>query len=141
MLSKVIRVVTHAPHLAQPAVLPPAVMAVKPAHTSPLTKAGRLMQALRNWKRAGMHVTPKALRRRRLGPEGCAGCGYWDPKGNLGWGECRGPGCGCTQFKAWMLDQTCPHPDGSRWPAAQPSTFAAVSPGMAGENPGQTPGR
>lgn len=120
-MSKIIKVVTHAPHLAVPLEQPQSVVPVMVMEqASPLTKAGRLLRAMHNWKKAGMPRASKELRRRRLGPQGCAGCPYWKPEGNFGFGECRAPGCGCSQFKAWLLNETCPHPDGSRWPVMQP---------------------
>jgi len=88
----------------------------------PITKFKRLMVALKHWRKAGLKLTPRSMRKAR--DAACAVCPYWDPKGNWGWGECLAPGCGCTRFKQYLLSSTCPHPDGSRWPQMQPPAAA-----------------
>jgi hypothetical protein len=116
------RIIIHAPHLTRgwrpPAQAPGAPPPLPPSYerAGPVTKAGRLLQALRDWNRAGRPIAPKALRKGRLA--GCAVCEYWDSFDNCGLGECHAPGCGCTRLKAWLLTSKCPHPAGSRWPAS-----------------------
>jgi hypothetical protein len=94
--------------------MPPGFVPSRPP-PSIFTKIGHLLAALRRWHKEGRPITPRALRRRRLGSLGCEGCEFWAAKGNWGWGACTIK-CNCTKFKAWLLTETCPHPSGSRWP-------------------------
>jgi len=84
-------------------------------------KARHLIRALARWHKEGRPVTPKPLRQSRLavciGGQDRPPCPYWNTAGNLGFGECQAPGCGCTKFKAWLLTERCTHPEGSKWPA------------------------
>lgn len=79
-----------------------------------IKKGKILLRALRSWVSAGLPIAPPVTRKARL--SACAGCDLWNPEGNMGFGECKHPSCGCSQFKAWLLTETCPHPKGSRWP-------------------------
>lgn len=47
----------------------------------------------------------------------CASCEYWSSMGNLGFGECRHPQCGCTRFKQFLATETCPM---GKWPELSP---------------------
>ena len=38
----------------------------------------------------------------------CRGCEYWNEGGNVGLGECKHPGCGCTRFKQGLATESCP---------------------------------
>ena len=112
--------VTRTITIHRPDMLPPEPEPEKPVPVAErptiLTKARCLIVAMTHWKRAGMPMASKAVRKARLGPNGCGGCELWKPEGNFGFGECGAPGCGCSQFKAWLLTEKCPHPAGSRWP-------------------------
>lgn len=44
----------------------------------------------------------------------CRACTYWNEGGNIGLGECKHPGCGCTRFKHGLATETCPI---GKWPA------------------------
>lgn len=116
MRATIISEVIHAPHLQFKPLLPeqPQQPAVVAQHPSIATKAFRLLLAMRQWQRNGWKRAPVLLRRERQAI--CKACELYDHKRNFGLGECGAPGCGCTDFKAWILDQTCPHPKGSRWP-------------------------
>ncbi len=71
------------------------------------TKMRRLRQELTTWAKAGAVIVPKEVRRERLAI--CSACSYYDPKGNLGLGECKFPGCGCSRVKAALATSKCPH--------------------------------
>lgn len=79
-----------------------------------LTKAQRLRKELGQWLKAGAPMAPRGLRKARMAA--CNACELWDAQGNLGMGQCRAPGCGCTKAKTALLTSYCPHPKGSRWP-------------------------
>lgn len=111
------KMVIHAPHLNVPIEPDPAApQTVLPPReeASVIRKGLRLLVALHGWQRSGLKITPKPVR--DLRQTACAGCGYYNPAGNFGFGECAAPGCGCTKFKIWLLSEKCPHPIGSRWP-------------------------
>lgn len=38
----------------------------------------------------------------------CRACDLWNEGGNVGLGECKHPGCGCTRFKHGLATETCP---------------------------------
>lgn len=90
--------------------LAPRALPAQPAATVPspgvLTKGRRLMMAFRRWNREGRKLSTRDVRRQRKTI--CDACPYWNAKGNLGLGECRAPGCGCTRAKVWLASETCP---------------------------------
>ena len=69
-------------------------------------KLGNLRRSLRRWAAAGCPLAPRSVRRVRGAI--CAACPHWSGLGNLGLGECRAPGCGCTRAKAWLATEACP---------------------------------
>lgn len=77
------------------------------------TKAVRLAVAAANWVAHGAKLVTSDEKKRREGI--CALCPYWKPDGNLGFGECGAPGCGCTKGKLWLDTSRCTHPQGPRW--------------------------
>ena len=88
----------HRPDLWEP---------VAPESPPIITKVHRLADELGRWRAAGMPVAARAVRiaRRSI----CeAPCKYWSAHGNLGMGECRAPGCGCTRAKRWLATAECP---------------------------------
>jgi len=124
--AKIISVVVHAPHLAkisdsarQKIYAAARVNAVKnanlppPENTKLITKLGRAKNDLKVWNAAGRPIASKAVRAQRLAA--CKACAYFNPKGNLLFGECKAPGCGCTRAKLFLLTAKCPYPGGSRW--------------------------
>jgi hypothetical protein len=111
-MTKIISIVTHAPHLDLP---PPMSEPMPPNYTPPpIRKFVRLLRALKEWQRQGRPLTPKREREKRTAA--CEACELFRPEGNWGFGECGAPGCGCTNFKRWLATEKCPHPNGSRWP-------------------------
>lgn len=76
------------------------------------TKLRRLVKELKIWRRAGLPVSGRWVRQARAAA--CAACSYWSATGNLGLGECRAPGCGCTRGKRWLATAKCPL---NKWPA------------------------
>lgn len=38
----------------------------------------------------------------------CRTCFYWDEKGNLGFGKCKHPKCGCSKAKHLLEISSCP---------------------------------
>jgi hypothetical protein len=38
----------------------------------------------------------------------CRACRHWKENGNLGFGECSHPQCGCTRFKHGLATEKCP---------------------------------
>ena len=100
-----------------PAPREPSAALPRPEHASVLTKVQRLRRELRNWRRAGYPLTPRAERKRRDAI--CAACEYFNKGGNLGLGECLAPGCGCTRAKTWLATSRCPLPE-PKWRAVQP---------------------
>jgi hypothetical protein len=96
-----------APELRAKGVLPPEpVIAPAPEAASFATKAGRLLREGRAWMRAGLPIADKATRTARLAV--CAQCQYYNAAGNLGLGECKAPGCGCTRVKLALATSKCP---------------------------------
>lgn len=81
---------------------------------SVITKFSRLRKEVSAWLRAGAPLVSRIVRKARL--SACCGCEYHSPSGNLGMGECRYPGCGCTRIKAALATSRCPA-NPSRWPA------------------------
>lgn len=77
-----------------------------------VAKLGRLLRSLRRWQAAGRPLAPRPVRRARAAI--CGACEHWNPGGNLGLGECRAPGCGCTRAKWWLATEACPL---GKWPA------------------------
>lgn len=81
-------------------------------NASIMTKAGRLKKEVGAWLRSGAKIAPKEIRIERLsvcaGSDGKPKCPYYFPDGNLGLGECKAPGCGCTRVKVWLMSSTCP---------------------------------
>lgn len=75
-------------------------------------KAVTLLTAVRRWQAAGFPLAPGRVRRVRGAI--CAACPYWAGSGNLGFGECRAPGCGCTRAKIWLATEACPL---GKWPS------------------------
>ena len=110
-MSKIIRIVTHAPHLDIPPVMPEGGVYQS---VPPLTKFVRLLRAVREWNRQGRPITPKPILILRTAA--CESCELYNKDGNWGLGECRAPGCNCTRVKRWLANEKCPHPNGPRWP-------------------------
>lgn len=71
-----------------------------------LVKIGRLKTELKVWARNGLPLATGAVRKARLAV--CASCEYYNPRGNLGMGECKAPGCGCSRIKAALATSKCP---------------------------------
>lgn len=92
-----------------------------PERAGLLTKAGRLRHELTTWAKAGMPLVPRAVRQERL-QRGCQLCPYYNAVGNLGMGECKHPGCGCTRVKLALATSRCPAqpPKWAAWAAARP---------------------
>jgi hypothetical protein len=74
-------------------------------------KARNLAAALTRWARARFPLADRWQRRRRRAA--CLACDAWRPTGNLGFGECSDPRCGCTKLKRWLATETCPR---GKWP-------------------------
>lgn len=96
------KLIVHRPDLHPPVPLPPGATVATPA----AVKLGNLRRALRRWQAAGCPLAPRPVRRVRGAI--CSACPYWAGLGNLGLGECRAPGCGCTRAKAWLATEACP---------------------------------
>lgn len=98
-------IIIHRPDLdlplAEPARCPPA--AIK---TPVAMKIANLRHAMRRWLANGLRIAPSAIRKERAAI--CRMCPHWNPAGNLGLGECRAPGCGCTRAKIWLASESCP---------------------------------
>lgn len=79
-----------------------------PAFTSPRPgdKALSLLVAMRRWTHAGCPLAPGRVRKIRSAI--CSACHHWSGLGNIGLGECRAPGCGCTRAKVWLATEACP---------------------------------
>ena len=92
----------------------------KPERASVVTKAGRLRRELTAWLKRGAPLVPKEVRQARLAI--CRACEYYDAAGNLGLGECRFPGCGCTRVKAALATSRCPHKPAKWAPWVPPET-------------------
>lgn len=111
------RLIVHRPDLEGIPLLPaPAAPVASPA----AVKLGHLRRSLRRWQAAGFPLTPRPVRRERGAI--CAACEHWYPGGNLGLGECRAPGCGCTRAKWWLATEACPL---GKWVAIATSPAAA----------------
>ncbi len=95
------RLIVHRPDLHDPVATPAATAATPSA-----VKIGNLRRALRRWQQSGFKLTPSSERKTRSSI--CAACPHWDDAGNLGLGECRAPGCGCTRAKVWLATERCP---------------------------------
>jgi hypothetical protein len=109
--------------------VPPAAAVAKPApapeRVSVLTKLQRLRRELRVWAKAGAPMAPREIRQQRAAI--CAACTYWHATGNLGLGECRYPGCGCTRAKVALATSRCPAVP-PKWGAMQDAKRAAAAP-------------
>lgn len=92
----------------------PAVGPEIPAEPSTLELAANFAGAVGRWSKAGFPTVSAETYAARS--EACDACRFWDAKARLGLGKCGAPGCGCTSLKRWLATETCPHPDGSRWP-------------------------
>lgn len=77
-----------------------------PELASPMTKLRRLRREVWAWAQAGLPRASRQERQRRLAI--CQACQYYAPTGNLGLGECRAPGCGCTRAKLALATSQCP---------------------------------
>lgn len=110
----IVQVITHAPHLTR-AGRPkqPDRPAVKRESPPPLTKAKRATIELWAWARRGAPLASREQRKARQAA--CEACEFYKATGNLGFGECGAPGCGCSRAKTWLLTAKCPHPNGPRW--------------------------
>jgi len=75
-------------------------------------KARRLAAALVRWARGGFGLVERRARAQRRAA--CEACDLYRPSGNLGFGECRHPACGCTRLKRWLPGERCP---AGKWPA------------------------
>lgn len=124
MIVKTVRTISPHPDLvalqAEKARRDAAIVAGEaPAPESPsvMTKLRRLKGELSTWARNGAQLVPRDVRRQRLVI--CQACRYYDPVGNLGLGQCRYPGCGCTRGKLWLATSVCPHKP-PKWPAWRP---------------------
>ena len=97
------KLIVHRPDLHDPVEsTTPVVAVVSPG----ATKIRNLRVALRRWRGSGFAMTPG--RERRIRSAICAVCPHWHGLGNLGLGECRAPGCGCTRAKIWLATEACP---------------------------------
>ena len=74
--------------------------------TPAATKLRNLKLALRRWVGSGCALAPS--RERKIRSAICSACPHWYGLGNLGLGECRAPGCGCTRAKVWLATERCP---------------------------------
>lgn len=110
-MSRIIEVITHAPHLTRAG--RPAQPVVKRESPPPMTKAKRATKELWLWARQGAPIAPRERRKARQAA--CDACPFYKATGNLGFGECGAPGCGCSRVKTWLLTAKCPHPEGPRW--------------------------
>jgi hypothetical protein len=84
----------------------PVVLSVPYERPDLKTKIGRLRRDLAIWIKNGAPLATKAVRQARLAT--CRACEYYLASGNLGLGECRYPGCGCTRAKAALATSMCP---------------------------------
>lgn len=96
------KLIVHRPDLH----LPRPADTVASMATPAAVKLGHLRRALRRWQAAGSPLASRPVRRARAGI--CTACEHWAPLGNLGLGECRAPGCGCTRAKWWLATEACP---------------------------------
>jgi len=96
------RLIVHRPDLHAPIDAAPVASVATPA----AVKLRHLRRALQRWQASGCPLAPRAVRRARAAA--CAACPHWHPDGNLGLGECRAPGCGCTRAKWWLATEACP---------------------------------
>lgn len=87
---------------------------IRPSDQQPapslLAKAKHITQASARIAKAAVQgerirVSPEE-RDRRLAI--CRACDLWNEGGNVGLGECKHPGCGCTRFKHGLANETCP---------------------------------
>ena len=104
MITHSVKYTLHAPALTNSAAVPATPA---PVTASPVTKLRRLRRELTTWAKAGAKLVPREFRRERLAI--CGACPYWSAAGNLGLGECKYPGCGCTRVKAALSTSKCPH--------------------------------
>lgn len=96
------RLIVHRPDLHLPRPADTVATAAAPA----AVKLLHLRRALRRWQAAGCPLAPRPVRHARATI--CTACPHWAPGGNLGLGECRAPGCGCTRAKWWLATEACP---------------------------------
>lgn len=122
---KTVRMVIHAPHMEAVPIEEGRPPLVAPEHASFSTKLIRAKKELMAWNRLGRKIAPKPLRQARAAA--CAACHYYIANGNFGLGECAAPGCGCSRLKQALLTATCPHPQGSRWPATETKDVDKIS--------------
>lgn len=95
------RIIVHRPDLDAESSTPAA-----PVVTPTALKLRNLKRALKRWLASGCRMAPSGVRKARLAV--CFQCEHWHAAGNLGLGECRAPGCGCTRAKAWLATESCP---------------------------------
>lgn len=87
------------------------------------SKIAHLKNDLFTMARSGFKLVPRELRKARRAV--CDTCDFWNPKGNLGLGECKYPKCGCTQIKTAFNAMKCPI---GKWPDQQPKNVRPVVP-------------
>lgn len=98
--------------MSQPIPLPKVIQ--PPPESPPLwTKIMRAKAEIAQWRGQGGGIVSREIRAQRLAQ--CKACEYYKASGNLMFGECRAPGCGCTRAKLWLASTTCPHPAGAKW--------------------------
>lgn len=71
-----------------------------------VTKVIHFSTAWTRWKNAGFPKRSKEEIKEIRAI--CAACPNWNPKGNMLFGECRHPKCGCTRFKPQWATEHCP---------------------------------
>lgn len=97
------KLIIHRPDLDELSTFaPPVVPVVSPA----ALKLRNLKTAMKRWQASGFEMTPG--RERKIRSAICSMCPHWNGLGNLGLGECRAPGCGCTRAKVWLATEECP---------------------------------
>ncbi len=90
---------------------------VAPENASIFVKMRRLRREVTTWIAKGAKFVPREVRLQRLAI--CRACEYFNAKGNLGLGECKHPGCGCSKVKAALATSVCPHKP-AKWPPFPP---------------------
>jgi hypothetical protein len=116
--TKIVRLTVYKRDEVPKDALPPRIRIVVPPpreDASLKTKIGRLRRDLTVWFKAGAPMAPREVRKSRQAI--CVACDYWNAMGNLGLGECKYPGCGCSRVKAALATSKCPM---GKWHACMP---------------------
>lgn len=77
-----------------------------PVRSAAAVKLFNLKRAMKKWVASGCQLAPSKVRKIRSSI--CSMCPYWNGDGNIGLGECKAPGCGCTRAKVWLATESCP---------------------------------